>query len=69
MSRYGLVSVSDDGRILACDPDVFIARFVDGVWERNKMFSTDDLKDNFNPVLDEAEAKRLINEAKASLLK
>lgn len=56
-----------DGRVFASDGKGFNARFVDGSWELDKIFSADDFKDNFNPVLDEAEAMRLVNEAKASL--
>lgn len=60
-------SISDDGKKVAVGFEDFDARSINGVWERDKTFSADDFKDNFNPVLDEAEAKRLLNEAKASL--
>lgn len=67
-SRFGLVSIDpSDNRVFASDLLDFCARRVNGVWEKDKTFSADDFKDNFDPVLDVAEAKRLLNEAKASL--
>jgi len=56
-----------DGRAEVGDLISFVARRVDGVWERGKGFPASDLKDNFRPVLDEAEANALLNEAKAAL--
>jgi len=58
---------SSDGRLLVFDGDKFSARFKDGAWEYGKSFPADDLKDNFERVRDEAEAIRILNEAKASL--
>lgn len=57
---------SSDGRLLVFDGDKFVARFVNGAWD-DGVFSADDLKDNFERVRDEAEAIRILNEAKASL--
>lgn len=55
-----------DGRLLVWDGDLFFAKKVDGVWSKGG-FSADDLKDNFERVRDEAEATRILKEAKASL--
>ena len=68
MSAGGIFSsISDDGKRAFVGVDGFNARLVNGVWERDKIFSADDFKDNFNPVRDETEARRLLNEAKAAL--
>ncbi len=55
------------GRVAVSDLVSFVAAKVDGVWIEDKVFSVDDFKDNFFPVRDEAEANKLLNEAKASL--
>ncbi len=63
----GFASVDlSDGRLLVWDGDLFSARKVDGVWSKGT-FSADDLKDNFERVRDEAEAIKILNEARASL--
>jgi len=61
-------TVSDDGTKVAVSDLVSFSAFKDGGdWKLGGAFTADDLKDNFNPVLDEAEARRLLNEAKAAL--
>jgi len=55
-----------DGWVTVFDGDSSVASKVDGVWSADVM-SADDLKDNFNRILDEVEASRLLKEAKASL--
>ncbi len=57
---------SEDGRVTVFDGDKFGASCVDVVWS-DIVFAMYDLRENFNDVRDEAEAKRLLNEAKASL--
>jgi len=58
----------EDGRIDVWDGDKFGAVFEDGSWRRGG-FTLDDLKENFTRILDEAEATRILHEAKASLTK
>ncbi len=62
-----LAGVSDDGRALVGFED-FVAGKTNGVWELGKIFSADDIKDNFRLVFDEGEARALLNEARTALL-
>ncbi len=62
-----LVSVDkSSGRVMALSSDGFSAVKESGVW-RPGVFSADDLKDNFERVLDPKLAKSLFQEAQASL--
>ncbi|HEY9715614.1 MAG TPA: hypothetical protein V6C72_19225 [Chroococcales cyanobacterium] len=60
------VSKSEDGRILVMT-DTYAASFVNGAWHRKLLFKPEDIRDNFETVENQAEAKRIHDEAVKAL--